>query len=129
MSTDFSADDASLATQSQSRILASISYAHLVSHLHILVLPPLFPFLKQMLHVSYIDLGLALTAFGIVSGMTQATVGALVDRYGARTILVAGLVLGSLSFIGLGIWLTYPALIACGITAGLANSEIGRAHV
>ena len=122
MSTDFSADDASLATQSQSRILASISYAHLISHLHILVLPPLFPFLKQMLRVSYIDLGLALTAFGIVSGMTQATVGALVDRYGARTILVAGLVLGSLSFIGLGIWLTYPALIACGITAGLANS-------
>ncbi len=122
MATDISVDGAGSAAGSQARILASISFAHLVSHLHILVLPPLFPFLKALLHVSYIDLGLALTAFGLVSGVTQAPVGALVDRYGARAILVGGLVLGSLSFIGLSLWLTYAGLIACGISAGLANS-------
>lgn len=122
MPTDISADEAKGAASTQIRILASVSFAHLVSHLHILVLPPLFPFLKPLLGVGYIDLALALTAFGIVSGVTQAPVGALVDRYGARTILIAGLVFGSLSFISLALWLTYPGLIACGIAAGLANS-------
>ncbi len=122
MAADISVDTAGPSASSQSRILASISFAHLVSHLHILVLPPLFPFLKTLLDVSYIDLGLALTAFGLVSGVTQAPVGALVDRYGARAILVAGLVLGSFSFIGLSLWLTYAGLIACGVSAGLANS-------
>ena len=120
--TDSLINSATAPTGSPSRILASISFAHLVSHFHMLVLPPLFPFLKQQLHVNYIDLGFALTAFGIVSAVTQAPVGMLVDRYGARTILVAGLIVGSLSFIILGMTLNYPGLIACGLISGLANS-------
>jgi MFS family permease len=107
---------------SAGRTLGAISVAHWVSHFHIFVLPMLFPFLKDRLGVSYIDLGLALTVFAIVSGLTQAPIGYLVDRIGARKILILGMTLGGAALIALGLHLSYPTLIVCAALLGLANS-------
>ena len=106
----------------ESRTLLGVAVAHWVSHFHILALPPLFPFLKDTLGTDYIELGLAITVFGIVSAVTQAPMGALVDRLGARRILIAGLCLGGSAFIVLGIHLNYQSLLICAAVAGLANS-------
>src|SRR5450631_1859042 len=104
------------------RTLAAISTAHWVSHFHLLVLPMLFPFLKQQLGVGYIELGLALTVFAVVSGLTQAPMGYLADHIGARRILLMGLTLGGLALILLGLHLSYSWLIASAVLLGLANS-------
>src|SRR5215469_8805810 len=61
------------------RTLSLISTAHWVSHFHMLALPMLFPFLKAQLGVGYIELGFALTVFGIVSALTQVPLGYIVD--------------------------------------------------
>ncbi|MET0905662.1 MAG: MFS transporter [Bradyrhizobiaceae bacterium] len=107
---------------SANRTLTAISIAHWVSHFHIFVLPMLFPFLKDRLGVSYIDLGFALTTFAVVSGLTQAPIGFLVDRVGARIILILGVMLGGCALVTLGLFLSYPALIICAGLLGLANS-------
>ncbi|MCA1451678.1 MFS transporter [Bradyrhizobium sp. BRP22] len=111
-----------LKTDSALRTLTGISIGHWVSHFHIFVLPMLFPFLKEQLGVGYIELGFALTAFALVSGLTQAPIGYLADHIGARKILLIGLCVGGLALIGLGAHLSYPALIISAIALGLANS-------
>src|SRR5258708_19253988 len=93
------------------RTLTAISVAHWVSHFHLFVLPMLFPYLKAQLGVGYIELGFALTVFGVVSGLTQAPIGYLADHIGARKVLLAGLTVGGLPLILLGMHLTYPSLI------------------
>jgi MFS transporter, FSR family, fosmidomycin resistance protein len=98
-----------------------VSAAHLISHLHIMTLPVLLPLLKEELQVGFFELGLALTTFNVVSGLTQAPMGFLVDRIGARTVLVAGLLLGGLAFVSLGLNTSYAWLIVLALVAGLAN--------
>ena len=93
------------------RTLSLISLAHWVSHFHMLVVPMLFPFLKEQLGVGYVELGFALTVFAVVSALTQAPIGYLVDHAGARRILLIGLTLGGLSLSMLGFHLSYSGLI------------------
>ena len=104
------------------RTLTAISIAHWLSHFHLFVLPMLFPFLKQQLGVGYIELGFALTVFGVVSGLTQAPIGYLADHYGAREVLLIGLCLGGFALILLGLHLSYASLVVCAALLGLANS-------
>ncbi|SHG06390.1 Sugar phosphate permease [Bradyrhizobium erythrophlei] len=104
------------------RTLSAISAAHWVSHFHLMVLPMLFPFLKEQLGVGYIELGFALTVSAVVSGLTQAPIGYLADYIGARKILLIGLIVGGLALIMLGLHLSYAWLIASAVLLGIANS-------
>jgi MFS family permease len=104
------------------RTLSLISTAHWVSHFHMFVLPMLFPFLKVQLGVGYIELGFALTVFAVVSALTQAPIGYVVDHVGARKILLSGLGIGGCALIMLGLHLSYSWLIASAVLLGIANS-------
>ena len=47
------------------RIIGLVSAAHFVSHYYILLLPPLFAFIRADYGVSYTELGLAIAAFNV----------------------------------------------------------------
>lgn len=102
--------------------LGLISVAHLVSHVYLMVIVALFPFLRKEFGIGFIELGFALGTFSIVSMVLQTPMGMLVDRIGSRPLLIAALTLGGLSFIGIGVVATYPALLAGMVLAGIANS-------
>jgi MFS family permease len=109
-------------TDASARTLAAVSTAHWVSHFHFTALPMLFPFLKEQLGVDYLELGFALTVFAVISGLTQAPMGYLADRVGARKVLLMGLTLGGFALIMLGLHLSYASLIVSAVLLGLANS-------
>ena len=96
---------------SETQTLVAVSSAHLISHFYSMVLPVLLPLLKDRLDVSFLDLAFALTAFSVVTGLTQAPVGFLVDKVGARPILIAGLLLGGFAFVSLAPATSYAWLL------------------
>jgi MFS family permease len=104
------------------RVIGLVSTAHFFSHFYMLLLPPLFPMLREVYGVGFTELGFAITAYSLTTGLTQAPVGFLVDRYGARAILVIGLALKSLAFTLIGVFPAYGALIALMVVAGLGNA-------
>lgn len=107
-------------------VIGLICAAHFVSHVHIFILPPLFPFLKDALGVSYVELGLILTVFNVATAVTQTPAGFLVDRIGPFRLLVGGLVLGSLSLAAAGIAGSYAALLVAFLFAGWPTPSITR---
>ena len=104
------------------KTIALISTAHFLSHFYLLLLPPLFPLLREEYDVGFTELGLAVAVFSIVSALTQAPIGFLVDRYGASKLLVAALVLESVAFGLIGVFPWFGALLALLVVAGLANA-------
>ena len=56
------------------RVVGPICAAHFVSHYYMIMLAPLFAFVRADYGVSYTDLALALTAFNVVSAVLQTPV-------------------------------------------------------
>ena len=103
------------------RILALLSAGQGLSNFYALSLPPLIPFFKDEFGVSYAALGLMLSVRSFANGIMQFPMGVLVDRIGAKAVVVLGLVLMSTGF-GLiafvpGYWWTLglAALIGLGM--------------
>ena len=72
-------------------VIGVVGLAHLVSHFCQLLLPPLFPWLKDAFQVGYTELGFLMTVFFAVSCGVQAASGFLVDRFGPLPVLLGGL--------------------------------------
>ncbi len=104
------------------RLIGVISAAHFTSHIYILILAPLLPFVRAAYGVSYTEIGLALAAFNIVSAALQTPAGFLVDWLGARTLLIAGLIVGALSFIIVGLVDSFWVMVVMFALAGVGNT-------
>lgn len=113
---------AATSESSQSKVLlGNISFIHAVSHIHIMMLPALIPILPSLMNVTFVELGIALSVFSIVSVIVQAPLGVFVDRIGPRKMLIGALLLGSLSFGLVSIFTSYIALLIAMFLAGIAN--------
>jgi len=103
------------------RVIGLIGVAHFFSHLYIYLLPPLFPFLKTVFDVSYTELGLLLAVFSATTGLTQIPFGFLVDKFGAKFILILGLAVEGIAFALMGLAPGYGAVMLLMVIAGAAN--------
>ena len=75
------------------RVIGLVGVAHGLSHFLQLALPPLFPLLRAEFDVSWTLLGALVGTFYVASGVVQFTAGFLVDRFGARPVLLSGMAL------------------------------------
>ncbi len=127
------------------RVIGLISVAHAFSHFFQLALPPLFPLLRAEFDVSWTLLGSLVGVFYAASGLTQFGAGFLVDRFGARPLLLGGfgLLAGGtllLSFAPGALWL-FPIVVLMGagngvfhpcdfaiLNANVASRRLGHAY-
>jgi MFS family permease len=86
------------------------------------LLPPLFPLLMVDFGFGYTEAGFLMTVFFTVSGIGQALAGIVVDRYGARRVLMAGVGLLAASGIALSVAASYPMLLLAAALAGTGNA-------
>lgn len=103
-------------------VISLVAVAHGVSHFFQLIAAPLFPLIKDDLGVSYAALGFALALFYTVSAIGQPIAGFVVDRFGARTVLMAGVALEAFGVLAMGLSHGYPTFVAGAALAGLGNS-------
>lgn len=104
------------------KVIGVVGTAHGGSHFFHLVLPPLFPWLRDAFGVSYTELALVMTVFFAVSGLAQAAVGFVVDRIGAARVLVAGLACLTAGALMVASAPGYWALLPAAALLGLGNS-------
>ncbi len=74
------------------KVISLVAAAHFVSHVQIMLLPPIFLLVKDHFDASYAEIALALTAYNVASALLQTPAGFLVDRIGPRLMLTAGLI-------------------------------------
>lgn len=103
-------------------VIAGFSVAHFTHHISNSLLNPLLPLIRDTFALSYAEAGIAVSAFSLSLGISNAPMGVLADRFGARVILVAGLVLMGVASVALALaaayWQLLVLLVAMGVISG-----------
>ena len=107
---------------SEARVLSLIGVGHFLSHFYILCIPPMLPLLAREFEVGFAMLGAAIAGYAWVGGVLQATVGSLIDRFGARQMLAAGLGLNAAAIAAIGLVEGYWGFAALAVLAGIGNA-------
>ena len=106
----------------EARVIGPVGGAHFLSHYMIFLLPPILPLLKADFGVGYAALGLIMTVFNLASGLTHVPMGFLVDRFGARRLLLYGVAVSTITYVCMGAFAGYTAMLVLAAIAGVANS-------
>ena len=108
--------------QQDASIIALVGLAHASSHFAHLLLPLMFPVFMKEFGLSYSELGLLMTTFFVISGLGQAGAGFVVDRLGARPLLLAALAIFAAASVAASMVTGYTGLVLVAALAGLGNA-------
>lgn len=104
------------------KILGLVSTGHFCSHFYMMCMPPLFYFLNQDLGITFTELGLMVSLRYIATGLVQVPAGFLVDKYGAKMMLIGGLSLMVLGYAAFAFASNWWLLVACIVVSGIGDS-------
>jgi len=104
------------------RAISLVGFGHFLSHFYMFGLVPLFVAISADLNVTNLQLGAILTAYNVATGLLQTPMGILVDKFGARRVLIGGLFVTSAAFGLSGFTSSYWELLALFFVAGAGNS-------
>ena len=104
------------------KIVGVVGAAHFYSHFYFLVLPLMFPILYDVYGIGYTELGIGYAVFSATTALFQAPIGFIVDRYGARSILIAGVAVESVVLALFGVFHSYTSYLILMGLAGMANA-------
>ena len=103
-------------------IISIVGAAHATSHFMQLAMAPLLPLMKDDFGVSYAALGIVLMMFFAFSALPQPFAGFIVDRYGGRNVLIAGVTVQVAGMLLSAVAPSFGMLLAGSFLTGLGNS-------
>ena len=103
-------------------VIGLVGLAHGTSHFFHMLLPPLFPAFIRDFGLSYSQLGLLVTLFFAISGVGQALSGFLVDRVGARPVLLSALTCFVMAGLAAAVAQGFSGLLLAAALAGMGNA-------
>ena len=104
------------------RTLTTAGACHVVHDGYTDVLYVFIPLWAIAFDMSLTETGWLLSIYLLVMGIGQLPVGLLGERYGERSLLVAGTALAGIAFVGLGTAESYGALITLMLVAGIGSA-------
>lgn len=97
-----------------------------MSHAYWLAIPPMYPFLVEAFDLvgpqQWTKIALVTTVFAIATFIVQTPVGFIVDRFGARLVLIGGLALEAVGIGLIGVATAYWQLLALAVLAGIGHT-------
>ena len=132
---------ASGSLRSDVKVIGLIGIGHFLSHLFQFIIPSLFLLIKEDFGISYSALGFSATAMFAAAGLMQVPAGFLVDRFGAKRVLIGGMTMltGGILLAGLApdYWMFTIALVIAGAgnsvfhpaDFAILNARIGPARI
>lgn len=120
--------ESSAGASSAGRTLRLVSLSHFLSHIYLLLLPPLFVAIQAETGWSYTKISFAIVAFYLVSTVLQTPAGYVTDRFSPFIVLVGGICLEALAFGLSGFAPNYYAFIILFGIAGIGNTVFHPAH-
>ena len=88
------------------------------------VILPCMPMLVHQLGISQAEFGTVISGFGLAKLIANVPASMLVDKYGRRSMMVGGLGVVSLSFVGVGLCTTFEELVLARFLAGFGVSSL-----
>ena len=104
------------------RILASLSFCHLLNDLMQSLLPSIYPMLKQSFGLSFSQIGLITLVNQITASLLQPVIGVYTDRRPLPYSLAAGMAFTLVGMMMLGFGPTFGAIIVASALIGLGSA-------
>ena len=104
------------------KIISLVCFPHMMSHVYWLVIPPMFPALMAAFDLTALKAGVIVSVFAAATMIAQTPVGFLVDRVGARWILIGGLAIEGAAIAAFGMADAYWQLLVLAGIAGLGHT-------
>lgn len=109
--------------QQDASVMGLVGLAHASSHFAHLILPAMFPVFMQEFGLNFSQMGLLMTVFFVISGLGQAAAGFVVDRFGARPILLLAVAFLAAASVAGALATGYAGLMGVAVLAGLGNAS------
>ncbi|MEW6670772.1 MAG: MFS transporter [Thermodesulfobacteriota bacterium] len=103
-------------------LIPQFTLAHFSYHVCTGVLIPLLPLMRESLGLNYFQSGLLVSCYGISYGLGQLPMAVLADRFSSRLVIIWGLILLSLTGIGVCFTRTFGQMVPFFIAMGVISA-------
>ena len=111
------------------RVLAAVSFCHVLNDMMQSLLPSIYPILKSSFHLNFTQIGFITLTFQITASLLQPLIGHYTDRRPMPYSLPIGMVFTLIGLLLLAVAPTFPLLLLAAALIGIGSAVLDRKSV